>query len=323
MRVRLLPLFVLSAALLACGGRSHDRVNDPSAQSFGARPVTVTLESPGIGALPGGLFGGAFYFAGEEGQQYAIRITNNTAARVEAVVSVDGRDVVTGQLGDFRKQRGYIIEPFGSVVVDGFRQSFEQVAAFRFTGLAGSYTALQGTPQHAGVIGVAVFEERASKKKPGPLAAGPGDPFPAGGASASGPRRAAAEESASASPEPFANKGAGARRVAPGADAAKAEAAPATSAPVQADDGGSFSAEGGSAATGFAPPPVPQNELGTEYGESHASSVHEVEFKRKHKRKPTSVISVFYDSARGLAARGVPVGGAFEQQQLPQRFPAR
>src|SRR5262245_45643570 len=124
MRARLVPLLVLASALSACSGRAHDRVSDPTAQPFGAQPVTVQLESPGIGVLPGGLFGGAFYFAGEEGQQYAIRITNNTAARVEAVVSVDGRDVVTGQLGDYRKQRGYIIEPFGSVVVDGFRQSF-------------------------------------------------------------------------------------------------------------------------------------------------------------------------------------------------------
>ena len=317
MRARLVPLLVLAAALSACGGRSNDRVNDPTTQPFGAQPVTVTLESPGAGVLPGGLFGGAFYFAGEEGQQYSIRITNNTAARVEAVVSVDGRDVVTGQLGDYRKQRGYIIDPFGSVVVDGFRQSLDQVAAFRFTGLAGSYTALQGTPQHAGVIGVAVFEERASKKKQGPLAAGPGDPFPAKGGTAARDGGRAREEVATSSPEPFADAPAQ-RHV--GGDASKSEAAPA-SAP--ADDGAALG-EGGSAATGFAPPPVPRNELGTEYGEAHASSVHEVEFKRKHKRKPTSVISVFYDSARGLQARGVPIGGAFEQQgDLPQRFPPR
>ncbi|HWB77308.1 MAG TPA: hypothetical protein VG755_20215 [Nannocystaceae bacterium] len=321
MRARLVPLLVLAAALSACGGRSHDRVVDPTTQPFGAQPVTVTLESPGAGVLPGGLFGGAFYFAGEEGQQYSIRITNNTAARVEAVVSVDGRDVVTGQLGDYRKQRGYIIEPFGSVVVDGFRQSLDQVAAFRFTGLAGSYTALQGTPQHAGVIGVAVFEERASKKKQAPLAAGPGDPFPAkGGATARRDHDGGAaprEEAAKSSPEPFsAQRGVGGRADSPSAS----EAAPA-SAP--ADDAVALG-EGGSAATGFAPPPVPRNELGTEYGDSQSSSVHEVEFKRKHKRKPTSVISVFYDSARGLQARGVPIGGAFEQQgDLPQRFPPR
>jgi hypothetical protein len=78
---------------------------------------------------------------------------------------------------------------------------------------------------------------------------------------------------------------------------------------------------------GFAPPPVPQNELGTQYGEAQSSSVHEVEFKRKHKRKPDVVLAIYYDSARGLAARGIPVGGtpAFvpEAQPFPQRFPAR
>jgi hypothetical protein len=160
-----------------------------------------------------------------------------------------------------------------------------------------------------------VFEERASKKKSGPLAAGPGDPFPAGGTARADTH---GREEVASSPEPFAADRPSSRQA--GVDAEKSAAAPPASSPAD----GAALGEGGSAATGFAPPPVPQNELGTEYGESHASSVHEVEFKRKHKRKPVAVISVFYDSARGLAARGVPIGGAFEQQdQLPQRFGPR
>ncbi|MBC8072946.1 MAG: hypothetical protein IAG13_31780, partial [Deltaproteobacteria bacterium] len=78
-------------------------------------------------------------------------------------------------------------------------------------------------------------------------------------------------------------------------------------------DGAAAKSSGGAGA-GFAPPPVPRNELGTEYGESRASSVYEAEFKRKHKRRPETIISVHYDSARGLEARGVPIGGAFVQQ---------
>jgi hypothetical protein len=326
MRSRLLSLLVLGAALTGCGARaSHDRVTgSPSSQPFGAQPVTVTLESPGEGALPGGLFAGAFYFAGEEGQPYAIRITNNTAARLEAVVSVDGRDVVTGALGDYRKQRGYIIDPFGSVVIDGFRQGLDQVAAFRFTGLAGSYSALQGTPQHVGVIGVAVFEERVSHKKPGALAAGPGEAFPASRTAGRDTRThdeaRAREEVTSNAPEPFAESGPADRRAPASAPHAGAEAQKSAAPSLAADDA---LGDGGGADPGFAPPPTPRNELGTEYGETKSSSVHEEDFKRKHKRKPVSVLSVFYDSARGLAARGVPIGGAFQQEALPTRFPAR
>lgn len=318
MRLRLLPLLLLSASLLACGGRtSHDRgTAAPAAAPIAGQPVTVTLESPGMGQLPAALFGGALYYAGQDGQQYAIRIANNTAARVEVVVTVDGRDVVSGGLGDYRKQRGYIIEPFGQIMVDGFRQSLDQVAAFRFSGLGDSYTALQGTPQHAGVIGIAVFEERAQRqKKSGPLAVGPTPadqtPFPASRGSSGGAARA--EAAAKSSPEPFAGddrRGASADAAAP---AAEQEAGPATS-----------SSPGG----GFAPPPVPRNELGTQYGESQSSSVHEVEFKRKHKRRPDAVLAIYYDSARGLAARGIPVGGVAPvvvggPEPFPQRFPQR
>jgi hypothetical protein len=315
MRLRCLPLLVLTASLLACGGHSsRDRASAaPAAAPIAGQPVTVTLESPGMGQLPAALFGGALYYAGQDGQQYAIRIGNNTAARVEVVVTVDGRDVVSGALGDYRKQRGYIIEPFGQIVVDGFRQSLDQVAAFRFSGLADSYTALQGTPQHAGVIGIAVFEEREGrKKKTGPLAVGPtpadASPFPEN----AGPRDAGRREAPRASsPEPFAGADAS-QKSAESAPLADEAAAPTTSA--SPGSGGSF-----------APPPVPRNELGTQYGESQSSSVHEVEFKRKRKRKPDAVLAIYYDSARGLAARGIPVGGSigFEAEPFPQRFPTR
>lgn len=319
MRLRILPLLVLSASLLACGGgTSHDRgSNAPAAAPIAGQPVTVTLESPGMGALPAALFGGSLYYAGQDGQQYAIRIANNTALRVEVVVTVDGRDVVSGALGDYRKQRGYIIEPFGQIVVDGFRQSLEQVAAFRFSGLGDSYTALQGTPQHAGVIGIAVFEERNHRaKKTGPLAVGPTPaeqtPFPnSDRESHQGSNRARDERRAAPAAE-----------IAGGADAAQKSASPPSA---MADESAAPSTA--TSPGGFAPPPVPQNELGTQYGEAQSSSVHEVEFKRKHKRKPDVVLAIYYDSARGLAARGIPIGGtpAFvpEAQPFPQRFPAR
>lgn len=307
MRLGLLSAIVLCATVTACGARtSRDRASDaPLAAPVAGQPITVSLEAPGTGGLPSAFFNGSIYYAGQEGQQYAIRIGNNTPERVEVVVTVDGRDVVSGQIGDYAKQRGYIIEPYGQIVVDGFRQSMNQVAAFRFSGLGESYTALQGTPQHAGVIGVAYFEERARRnKKTGPLAARPAgsDPTPFPEA------RAAREESRrSASPEPFA--GGAADKSAPSATADSEAAAPS------------------SAPGGFAPPPVPQNELGTGYGESRSSAVDEVEFKRKHRRKPDAVFAIYYDSERGLASRGVPLGSVppvvGHPEPFPQRFPIR
>jgi len=321
MRRRTFSLLFL-ASLAACGGSRDRATNEPSTIPLGQQPVSITLESAGGGALPSGVLGNSVYFAGREGEQYIVRLTNNTAERLELVVTVDGRDVVSGEIGDYAKQRGYIVEPFGSIVVDGFRQSYDRVAAFRFAGLESSYTALRGTPQNAGVIGVAVFEEKVNKKKTGPLAAGP-QAFPDSG---SDDRDASARTSTPpAEPAPFANRGRSAAKK--DAEAERSAAAPsvAEEGALSADaDAPSASTAPGDGGGGFAPPPVPKNELGTQYGESQFSSVHEVEFKRKKKRKPDAIIAVFYDSERGLQARGVPIGGAFVQDpNEPQPFPRR
>jgi hypothetical protein len=316
MRRRTFSLLLLASLAAACGGRRDRTATDPSTIPLGQQPVTITLESPNRGTLPSGVLGNSVYFAGQEGEQYIVRLTNNTAERLELVVTVDGRDVVSGELGDYAKQRGYIVEPFGTIVVDGFRQSFDRVAAFRFSGLEQSYTSLRGTPQNAGVIGVAVFEEKERNKKSKPLAAAGPQPFPTGDAD-----DATTSTPPSSEPAPFRESGrdkdaGGPRKSAQApADAEESFAADAAapSATAPGDGGGQF-----------APPPVVRNELGTEYGESQFSSVTEVEFKRKKKRKPDAIIAVFYDSEAGLQSRGVPIGGAFVQDpNAPQPFPRR
>ena len=102
---------------------------------------------------------GATWVEGRYGEAYSVRVTNRSNRRVEAVVSVDGRDVVSGEPGDFRAQRGYIVEPFGTVTIEGFRQSADNVATFRFTDPGDSYAGRLGGGANIGVVGVAVFAE--------------------------------------------------------------------------------------------------------------------------------------------------------------------
>jgi len=108
---------------------------------------------------------GQSFVLGEPGERFVIRVQNPTSRRVEAVISVDGRDAVSGQRADFVRQRGYLIEPFGSVNVEGFRTSLEEVRAFRFTDPGNSYSARMGTPENVGVIGVAFFPERDNRQQ--------------------------------------------------------------------------------------------------------------------------------------------------------------
>ncbi len=96
---------------------------------------------------------------GEPGERYALHIENRTHERFEVVVSVDGLDVLDGQPGSLRK-RGYLVDAYQTIEIDGFRRSSDQVAAFRLGDVRGSYAASKGRARNVGVIGVAVFGER-------------------------------------------------------------------------------------------------------------------------------------------------------------------
>ena len=99
------------------------------------------------------------FVIGQEGQRYSIVVTNRTNHRFETVASVDGLDVVNGQVGDLHN-RGYVLMPYATLEIDGFRQSADAVAAFRFSRVSDSYAAQTAGDRHVGVIGVAFFSER-------------------------------------------------------------------------------------------------------------------------------------------------------------------
>lgn len=100
------------------------------------------------------------WIAGLPGHRYAITLRNRSAQRVLAVVSVDGVNVITGDTAR-PDQSGYVLEPWASTEIKGWRKSMRDVAAFEFVALPYSYAARTGRPDDVGVIGVAVFRERA------------------------------------------------------------------------------------------------------------------------------------------------------------------
>jgi len=103
---------------------------------------------------------GRQYIVGTPGHEYAIRIRNCSDRRVLAVVSVDGVNVVTGETAA-PDQSGYVIEPHGYVTIEGWRKDLERTAAFYFADPCDAYATRTGPPDDLGVIGVALFRERA------------------------------------------------------------------------------------------------------------------------------------------------------------------
>ncbi|MES1172173.1 MAG: hypothetical protein ABUL77_02960, partial [Bacteroidota bacterium] len=109
---------------------------------------------------------GETYVLGQLGARYTLRVLNHTGRRIEAVVSVDGRDAIDGKGADVRSKRGYLVPAWGAVDIDGWRLSRANVAAFRFSAVADSYAARTGNAREVGVIGVAVFPERYVAPRP-------------------------------------------------------------------------------------------------------------------------------------------------------------
>ncbi len=121
--------------------------------------ITVSVRDEDNQPLDAVHLGNRTYVIGEQGARYAIVVQNHSDHRIEAVATVDGLDVMNGQPGSV-ENRGYVVDPYQTITIDGFRQSHATVAAFRFAKVGDSYAAQTGSARNVGVIGVAFFDER-------------------------------------------------------------------------------------------------------------------------------------------------------------------
>lgn len=162
----------LAAALLACAFPCVSRADPERPNRWGSYSFELVDEAGSV--LPTYQHQGRTYVLGAIGQRYLVRVRNHSHRRIEALVSVDGRDVIDGRPSDWEK-RGYLVEAHGQLTIDGFRLSQSSVAAFRFSSVPRSYAARMGDTRDVGVIGLAVFPER--RPRPQPLAPIPYPPL--------------------------------------------------------------------------------------------------------------------------------------------------
>ena len=235
---------------------------------------------------------GRYYVEGSQGDRYALRVRNNTGRRVEVVATVDGLDVVDGKTGDLSK-RGYVIGPWQTYDIEGFRLDMGRVAAFRFSSVADSYAAKTGDARNVGVIGVAFFAERFVPRPP------PHPPLDYNWYGARDGDMKRAEKSQAY--DDFGSAGPGAGKGGAGVTRSSGEAyqMPAASAP-PADAAGYGRVQTEESAHY-------RRGLGTEFGESRDSRVHDTTYQRASSTNPTEVVSVLYNDRQGLLAMGVPI----------------
>lgn len=162
------------------------------AQYLGAQPqpleiyagdgsLAVALVDDAGRTLPGISASGRTLIMGSDGERYRIIVRNATTARFEVVASVDGLDVIDGKPAD-PNRRGYIVDPHDTLVIDGFRTSDSNVAAFRFGRVADSYAAQTSGDRNVGIVGLAIFAERGAVWTPAELSRrDTANPFPSRG----------------------------------------------------------------------------------------------------------------------------------------------
>ncbi len=275
--MRPIPMALVLLALgSACAGSAHaDRVAYKPVVTVEKSPYSIELVDGNGGLLDTYEHRGRFYVQGDAGERYTIRVSNPTDRRVEAVISVDGLDVVDGGTANFASKRGYIVPAYGSVDIDGFRTSTQQVAAFRFSSVSSSYAGRKGKARNVGVVGVAIFTERAQEVLviPSPLDYRYRKAQPRGGASDKD-----YEVDASAS----------------------------------ADEGGKPSAKSAMRTRGLGSNDTLQREvprerpgLGTAFGEQRESVVQFTSFVRANAKKPTAIAELRYNDSSGLRALGI------------------
>ena len=226
---------------------------------------------------------GKLYVAGTPGHRYSVRLTNRTGGRVMTVLSVDGVNAVTGQTAS-PDQSGYVLDPWQSTEIAGWRKSDNEIAQFNFTTLPDSYAARTGRPANVGVIGVAVFTERVPvwRQREDEIARAE-PPAP--------PLQTTKDNSAR---EQDSMAGGAAR---PAAAPAQAESQPADKAGALAKS---------------------EKRLGTGHGAREYSHIESTTFDRAS-RRPAEQLAIWYDSYKNLVAQGIierPIA-----RQDPQPFP--
>ncbi len=216
---------------------------------------------------------GRYWVAGQPGSRYAVRVHNRSGGRLMSVISVDGVNVVSGETAGI-EQTGYVFSPWERHDIAGWRKSQAQVAAFFFTPIANSYAARTGRPDDVGVIGVALFREKA----PAVSNIAPPRPMPYGRRDSSGAGTSADMR-----------------------ERAEAPAAPAA----QGGPSGSLGAADKAVAESRAPAPQqPEKKLGTGHGARESAWVEYTAFQRAQDT-PDEVITIAYDSRDTLVAMGV------------------
>src|SRR5207344_2010644 len=103
---------------------------------------------------------GRYYLEARPGSRYAVGLANRSGERVGVVLTVDGLNAISGAR-DTARGRMYVLDPWQSTSVQGWRTSLQDVRQFTFVDERRSYATRSGQAnEKMGWIEIAVYRER-------------------------------------------------------------------------------------------------------------------------------------------------------------------
>jgi hypothetical protein len=130
--------------------------------------VSVEVDGRSVPLYPAPDGSGRFYLEAREGARYAVQIGNRTSERLGVVLTVDGLNAISGDrdrsgawAGSRPAGRMYVLYPWDSASIKGWRTTLDDVRRFTFVDERASYAARSGKANsRMGWIELAVYRER-------------------------------------------------------------------------------------------------------------------------------------------------------------------
>jgi hypothetical protein len=148
----LLPLAVLLLASTLPGPRA----------AGGAYAMEILVDGRPLHELP---HAGRTYVQAERGREYAVRLSNRTGERVAVALTVDGLNSIDARRTSAREATKWILEPWESIVLEGWQTSGSTARRFFFTSEERSYGAWLGKTEDLGIVSAAFFRERVPERR--------------------------------------------------------------------------------------------------------------------------------------------------------------
>lgn len=102
---------------------------------------------------------GKSYVEAIEGAEYEVRVRNPFPFRIAVALSVDGLNTIDARRSTAWNASKWVIEPYGTISINGWQMSSERARRFYFTSKQDSYGAKLGQTSNLGVVSAVFFRE--------------------------------------------------------------------------------------------------------------------------------------------------------------------